>query len=198
VFVKNSEGQADQQAAPLGPLEFAILGGLAILIVLAFSALFGEDVQTWIAELGEDRTPPQAAVTVVETGGIQEPLEQEVIAVDNCDQDEDTVEEVLRSRQFIPVFQFEDELDPEAVEALARQLEAYYGFQQGQQVERRFNLQLTAAAGSLAEYTLEWQQVWTEGVLQVTWQDGSEDQFDYNALTDIEFRTVNISQAACP
>jgi hypothetical protein len=198
VFVKNSEGQADQQAAPLGPLEFAILGGLAILIVLAFSALFGEDVQSWIAEFGEDRTPPQAAVTVVETGGIQEPLEQEVIAVDNCDQDEDTVEEVLRSRQFIPVFQFEDELDPEAVEALARQLEAYYGFQQGQQVERRFNLQLTAAAGSLAEYTLEWQQVWTEGVLQVTWQDGSEDQFDYNALTDIEFRTVNISQAACP
>jgi hypothetical protein len=196
--LKNSEGQAAQTNNTLGPLEFAILGGLAILIVIAFSTLFGEDVRSWIAGLREDRTPPQPVIAVVEMGGFPEAVEEEVIQVDNCDLSEETIENVLRSRHFVPVFLFEDDLEPAAVEVFTRHLEVYYGFQQDQVVERRFNIQLTAAANSRADYTLEWQQVWTEGLLQVTWQDGSEDDFGYQALTDIDFSTLRISQIDCP
>jgi hypothetical protein len=196
--VKNSEGQAEKQSAPLGPLEFAILGGLAILLVIAFTALFGEDIQSWIADITADQPPPQISIAIQETGGSTEPLDQEVIVVDNCDQDQEIVEDVLRSRQFRPVFQFEEDFEPEVEEALTVQLEAYYGFQQGEEVDRVFNLQLTASAESQAEYTIEWQYVWTEGVLQITWQDGSEDEFVYQGLTDVEFRTLNISQSDCP
>jgi hypothetical protein len=196
--VKNSEGQAEKPSAPLGPLEFAILGGLAILLVIAFTALFGEDIQSWIADITADQPPPQISIAIQETGGSTEPLDQEVIVVDNCDQDQEIVEDVLRSRQFRPVFQFEEDFEPEVEEALTVQLEAYYGFQQGEEVDRVFNLQLTASAESQAEYTIEWQYVWTEGVLQITWQDGSEDEFVYQGLTDVEFRTLNISQSDCP
>jgi hypothetical protein len=196
--VNDPEGPADRHASSIGPLEIAILGGLAVLVVIAFTALFSDDVRSWIAGLGEDQAPPPVVFNVVERGGFQEPVEQEVIPVDNCDQAEDTIEDVLRSRQFVPVFEFEDDLEPDEAAVLTRQLEAYYDFRQGQQVEQRFNLQLTASASSWAEYTIEWLDVWTEGVLQVNWQDGREDEFAYQGLTDVEFRTLNIREEVCP
>jgi hypothetical protein len=196
--VKDSEGKAEKQSSSLGSLEFAILGGLAILLVVAFTALFGEDFRTWIDNLTQDRTPPQVVFTVQETGGFSQPVEQEVIVIYNCDFDEEIVEDVLRSNQFTPIFQLEDELNPELEEVLSRQLEAYYGLEQGEEYEGSFNLQLTASAESQAEYTIEWQYVWIEGVLHAAWVDESEDEFAYQALTGIDFRTVSISQSDCP
>jgi hypothetical protein len=161
--------------------------------------LFGADARAWVGNLLEREEAPRGPqLVVVELRSSLETIEEEVISVRNCEIASEQEFEFERVRSFQHQFILPEDLAPEVSAVLLASLEQQYGFQQDQEVERRYMLRMSAGANSGADYQVEWQAHWREGDLVVTWEDGEEDRVPYRALTDLEFFFQSSQEVRCP
>lgn len=179
-----------------GNLEYGILLGLAALALIGVYLVFGPDIGELAGSLFR-REPPAPVLEVIQTGEHVQIIDTEVIPVRNCGRSEAIVEEVDRTRQFEYRILLDEDYEESVAQVFTERLQLHYGFMDGEQSERKYTLTLSSDPNSGADYTIEWQEIWHEGHILVTWPDGTADSIPYQALTSVEFIFTNISEVEC-
>jgi hypothetical protein len=181
-----------------GPLEYILIAGLAVLAIGFFYILFGSDIRAWVSDLFTPDAPPGGPqIEVVEAGRFVETIEEEVIPIRNCGVNEEQEFEVERVRTLQHSLLLDPSLDPDIGQVLLPHLERHYGFQHDEAVERRYLLRLSAGPNSGANYLVEWQAVWVEGEIVVTWPEGEQDRVPYQVLAEVEFHFDSSQDILC-
>jgi hypothetical protein len=200
----NSDGstqQENQSVAPesrgYGPLEYAIIFGLVALVVAFTWLVVGNDVRAWVGSLFIREEPPVTQFSIVELDRTAEKLEQEVISVSNCGNDEAQEFEVNRDRSFEHIIFFPQDISEELARQISDKMFEEYGFLDGQVVDRRYRIHASASAGSHADFTIEWQEDWREGEVIVIPPEGEEERYPYQLLNDLEFVFLGSEENPC-
>jgi hypothetical protein len=181
-----------------GPLEYILIAGLGVLAIGFFYIVFGSDIRSWAADLfTREASPAGPQIEVVEAGRFVSTDEEEIIPVRNCGTNTEQEFEIERVRTVQHQLVLDETLDPEIADVLMPHLQRYYGFEDNEQVERRYLLRLSAGPDSGADYRVEWQNVWVEGEIVVTWPEDDQDRVPYQALTDLEFFFESSQEVPC-
>jgi hypothetical protein len=187
-----------------GFLEYSVIIGLVMIIIISFVALFGVDLynrflgdRARASEQQVTQPAPDPLVEVFETGSVAEVFDSEGIRVENCSMDDLFDPNIERQYWLEYEIELGDRfpayLRPQAI----TQLQTLYGFKQGSSEERISSLNLEAPPDSIVDYTIDWYYTWTEGNIVITQPDGSAQPYSYRVRVDIKYEILDIDQRAC-
>ena len=187
-----------------GFLEYSVIIGLLVIIVISFVALFGVDLYNAFfgdraaANEGEATlTPAEPLLELNETGTLMDIFDTEIIDIENCTDSEPYNPIIERNLRLAYDLELGDDFPPDLRPRVIEELQARAGITLGLTEERPFSLNLEAPPDSRANYTIDWLYTWSEGNITVTQPDGSSQSYTYRLRTDIGYEIANIEQQIC-
>lgn len=151
----------------------------------------------WVLTMVIGSVGCQAPLDARESGTETMVLATERIPIDNCG----GLAEVTIHREISKTFYHEVYVDTEAEIGLdtlivASALRQRHGYQDGQAETRSFGIDLTAPPSWKVIYVLQWEEVWTKGIL---YDPGTgKTQGTYRVRKDIQPHIIDSYAEACP
>lgn len=187
-----------------GFLEYSVIIGLLVIIVISFVALFGVDLYNTFfgdrAAANEGQTTPtpvEPLVELNETGILMDIFDTEIIDIENCPEGDPYNPIVERNFRLEFDLELDDQLSPDLQPLAIEELQARLAITLGLVEERTFSLNLEAPPDSKVIYTIDWLDSWSEGNITVTQSDGSFQAYPYRVRTDIGYEIADIEQQSC-
>jgi hypothetical protein len=187
-----------------GFLEYSVIIGLVVIIIISFVALFGVDLYNKFlsnrARANEEQgtqIAPEPQVELFETGTLTDIFDTEVIRVENCPGGSPYNPNIERQFWLDYEVELENEFAADLRPQVISKLQDQHGFSVGAREDRTLSLNLGAPPDSIIDYTIAWKYLWNEGNIVITQSDGSWQSYPYRVRTGLEYEIMEIEQLAC-
>ena len=187
-----------------GFLEYSVIIGLLVIIVISFIALFGVDLYNVFlgdrAAANEEQatpTPAEPLVELYESGTVMDVFDTEIILIENCSDSASYNPNIERSIKLEFDLDLDDQFPPDLRPRAVEELQTQLGMTLGLTEERTLSLNLEAPPDNRVNYTIDWQQTWSEGYITVTQPDGGSQSYTYRVRSDVGYEIANLEQQNC-
>jgi len=199
-----SRGRAYTGENGQGLLEYSVIIGLVVIIVISFVALFGVDLfNKYIANRArandEQATQISAEpqVELFETATLVDVFDTEVIRVDNCPSGDPYNPNIDLQMWVEHDVEFGNQFPADLRSQVISMLQDQLGFTMGTREDRTLSLNLVAPPDSRIDYTIAWKYLWNKGNIVITQTDGSSQSYPYRTRFDLDYEIMEIEQLPC-